>query len=91
MAAGRTDLLVAGASAFVALTADTAFAQCAMCRRALESPEGQHMIAAFRSGILVLLAAPFAVFATVAVLAVRRVARRTAAAPETNEQPVHRG
>lgn len=47
-------------------------AQCAMCRRALQSPEGRQMIAAFRSGILVLLAAPFAVFGTVATLAIRR-------------------
>ena len=46
-------------------------AQCAMCRRALLSPEGRQMVAAFRSGILVLLAAPFLVFGTVAVLAVR--------------------
>ena len=35
------------------------------------------MIAAFRSGILVLLAAPFAMFGAVAVLAARRF-RRTA-------------
>ena len=34
------------------------------------------MIAAFRSGILVLLAAPFAVFGTVATLAVRRFGRK---------------
>jgi hypothetical protein len=47
-------------------------AQCAMCRRALASPEGQRMIGALRSGIVVLLAAPFAVFGAVAVLAVRR-------------------
>jgi hypothetical protein len=51
--------------------ADAAFAQCAMCRRALQSPEGQQMIAAFRSGILVLLAAPFALVGAVATLAVR--------------------
>jgi hypothetical protein len=46
-------------------------AQCAMCRRALASPEGQQMIAAFRSGILILLAAPIVAFAVVARLAVR--------------------
>ena len=55
---------------------ETAFAQCAMCRRALQSPEGQQMIAAFRGGILFLLAAPFAVFSTIAVLAVRTRRRR---------------
>ena len=55
----------------VVLLSSDASAQCAMCRRALLSPEGRQMVAAFRSGILVLLAAPFAVFATIAVLAVR--------------------
>ena len=51
-------------------------AQCAMCRRALLSPEGQQLAAAFRSGILFLLAAPFASFAVVAFLAVRMQRRR---------------
>lgn len=51
-------------------------AQCAMCKRALLSPEGQQMVAAFRSGILVLLAAPFTAFAAVAVMAVRMSRRR---------------
>ena len=46
-------------------------AQCAMCRRALGSPEGQHLIAALRRGIVVLLAAPFLLFGVVAFLAVR--------------------
>lgn len=60
----------------VLLTPHPAAAQCAMCRRALQSPEGQQMVAAFRSGILFLLAAPFTVFGTVAALAVRRFRRR---------------
>ena len=55
----------------------SASAQCAMCRRALDSPEGRQMIAAFQSGILVLLAAPFSIFAAVAALAVRAQRRRT--------------
>ena len=54
-------------------------AQCAMCRTLLNTPEGQQMIAAFRSGILILLAAPFAIFATIVVLAVRTQRRRTSA------------
>ena len=66
--ARRVAALVAVA---VLLSGDAAFAQCAMCRRALDSPEGHQMIAALRSGILILLAAPFAVFAVVAQLAVR--------------------
>ena len=62
----------------VALWPEGAVAQCAMCRRALASPEGQQMVAAFRSGILVLLVAPFALFATVATLALRDQKRRNA-------------
>lgn len=65
-------LAVVAVVAVVALMPDAAAAQCAMCRRALQSPEGQQMIGAFRSGILFLLAAPFAVFGAVATLAVRR-------------------
>ncbi len=60
----------------VLLVATPASAQCAMCRRALQSPEGQHMVAAFRSGILVLLAAPFSLVAVVATLIVRMQRRR---------------
>lgn len=60
---------------------DTASAQCAMCRSLLKSPEGQRLIAAFRSGILLLLAAPFVVFATIAVLAVRAQNRRELNSP----------
>lgn len=73
----------------VFLFPQVALAQCAMCRRALQSPEGRQMIAAFRSGTLVLLAAPLGAFATVALLAVR-VQRRRAhgawgrAAPSVN-------
>ena len=66
--------------AFVLLAAivapDTASAQCAMCRRALASPEGQQLVAALRRGIVVLLAAPFTLFGVVAVLAVRSRRRR---------------
>jgi hypothetical protein len=48
-----------------------AWAQCAMCRRALDSPEGRQMIEALQVGILVLLVAPFALFVSIAVIAVR--------------------
>ena len=61
---------------------ETASAQCAMCRSLLKSPEGQRMLAAFRSGILLLLAAPFAVFATIAILAVRTQGRRLLNSPK---------
>ena len=63
--------IAALAMIIVLLSFDQVSAQCAMCRRALESPEGRQMIAAFRSGIFILLAAPVAVFAIVARLAVR--------------------
>jgi hypothetical protein len=50
---------------------ETVDAQCSMCRRAFDSPEGRQLVAAFRSGILFLLAAPFVAFGVVATLAVR--------------------
>ena len=68
----RRIVATAGVVVLALTAAHPAAAQCAMCRRALQSPEGQQMVAAFRSGILLLLAAPFAVFATVTALAVRR-------------------
>lgn len=51
-------------------------AQCAMCRTLLSTPEGQQLVAGLRSGILLLLAAPFLAFGTVAVLAVRAQRRQ---------------
>ncbi len=60
-------------------------AQCAMCRTAFASEEGQQLVAAFRSGILFLLAAPFVAFGTVAFLAVR--ARRRQDLSATPEAP----
>ena len=68
------------------LLSSEVFAQCAMCRRALLSPEGQQMVTAFRSGILVLLAAPFLVFGAVAVLALRAQRRSTAFGPGGAEE-----
>jgi len=62
--------------AAIVLSAAPADAQCAMCRRALQSPEGQQMIAAFRSGIALLLLAPFSVFGVIAAMAVRGQRRR---------------
>jgi hypothetical protein len=52
-------------------------AQCAMCRSLLATPEGQKLVGGFRSGILLLLAAPFLAFGAVAVLAVRAQRRAT--------------
>ena len=53
-------------------------AQCVMCRAALDGLD-EKLAAAFRSGVLFLFAAPFAVFSTVAVLAVRDARRRARA------------
>lgn len=38
-------------------------AQCAMCRTALNSPEGRALVGAFQSGIVLLLAVPMAILA----------------------------
>ena len=73
----RRWIAIAGLGALAILLApETAAAQCAMCRRALDSPEGQHLIGALRRGIVVLLAAPFLLFGAVALLAVRAQRRR---------------
>jgi hypothetical protein len=77
MSVQRT-MAIGAAIGLAVLWPDAAFAQCAMCRRVLASPEGQQLVAAFRSGILLLLVAPFAVFATVARLAIRGQRRRNA-------------
>src|SRR4051794_34636768 len=69
--AARITFVIA-AVATVCLMGDTAAAQCAMCRRALQSPEGQQLAAALRSGILFLPPAPFTVSAVVATRGVRR-------------------
>jgi hypothetical protein len=76
MTRGRWVAIAVMAAAIVALAPAAAHAQCAMCRQALDSPEGRRMIAAFQNGIMVLLAAPAGVFGLVALLAVRMQRRR---------------
>ena len=66
------------AAIFFVLWAEPAGAQCAMCRKALETPEGRQLAAAFRGGILVLLAAPFSLVAVIATLVVRMKKNRSA-------------
>ena len=78
MGRGRAAAAVAMAGALLLLWPSPALAQgCAMCKRALSSPEGQQMVAAFRSGILVLLAAPFSIVAVIGALVVRMQRRRS--------------
>lgn len=66
--------------ALIAFASSGADAQCAMCRTLLQTPEGKQMAAAFRSGILLLLAAPFSIFGVIAALAVKIQRRRQASA-----------
>lgn len=67
-----------------------ALAQCAMCRTAFDSPEGRKLIAAFRSGILFLLAAPVVTLITVGYLAIRGQ-RRLAIARDPDSRPQFEG
>jgi hypothetical protein len=55
----------------MATCADTLAAQCAMCRTLLATPEGERIATALRSGIWILLAAPFGAFAVIAAAAIR--------------------
>lgn len=52
--------------------APEANAQCAMCRTALESPEGAALAHGFRRGVLFLLAAPFSALGVIAGLVLHR-------------------
>jgi hypothetical protein len=72
---GRTIAIVIALAVVAFLPAEAA-AQCPMCRQALISQDAAGLAAALRSGILFLLAAPFVVFATVAIVAVRSHRRR---------------
>ena len=74
----RTLAAAAAIVIVLAMLSEPIGAQCAMCRRALESPEGQQLASALRRGIMVLFAAPFLLFGIVAMLAVRLQRRRQA-------------
>jgi hypothetical protein len=55
----------------------TAWAQCAMCQTALtNSPEGQRIAAEFNKAILVMMAAPYAVFGGIVAFVFRARGRR---------------
>ena len=69
MRRGLALLLIALAAALVPAAAE---AQCAMCRTALESPEGLALAAGFRRGVLFLLAVPFSALAVIAGLIIHR-------------------
>ncbi len=69
---------IAVVAALLALAPEAAWAQCAMCRTALESPEGAALAGAFRRGVFFLLGVPFGIVGTVVglVLHERRRARQ---------------
>lgn len=63
----------------VAVVAEPVYAQCSMCRTALEnSPEGRRMSASLNRGILLLLAVPYAILGTVGVVVFRAHRRKQA-------------
>ena len=66
-------VVVYGGFAGVALcfVAGAAWAQCAMCRSTLASPEAQVWAASLRRGIVLLMLAPLLTFAVIAVAATR--------------------
>jgi hypothetical protein len=85
----RTAVAAALAAALIACAASvTLEAQCSMCRTLLATPEGERIAAALRSGIWLLLAAPFAVFAIVAGAAMKS-RRRFEATNQAAPPPEH--
>ena len=89
MKIGAAGLLLL-ALVFVVGPVQTAEAQCALCRTALESsPEGQAMAAGFNQAILFLLAAPFLVVGS-GILVFWRAARRGRSQATLSERQVAR-
>ena len=64
-------LRVTAAAATVALTSLNAFAQCAMCRAALDEAGGSQLAQSMNRGIIVLLIPPVAIFCAIFLTAYR--------------------
>lgn len=64
-------VLIVGLAILGLLAPEALWAQCPMCRTALESPEGQALAQAFNRGILFLLSVPFGAIGVVAALVLR--------------------
>ncbi|MBI4472098.1 MAG: hypothetical protein HY646_05480 [Acidobacteria bacterium] len=67
----------------------TSWAQCSMCRTALESSvEGQALVGGFRKGIVLLIAAPYAIFGMISIAVYRAYSagKLPATHPELNRQ-----
>lgn len=80
MSRPRSLVLLAGVAVLGLLIANPAWAQCALCKAALESsPEGRAMGASLNKAILVMLAAPYLVFGAVALALFRRRVREAGA------------
>lgn len=63
----------------------SAFGQCAMCRTALEnSEEGKALAGSFRHGILLLMAAPYALLGTIGLVVFRAHRKNVARKREQN-------
>ena len=71
----RTTVIMAMMMAIAALTVPLE-AQCAMCRRVLESGEGRALAGVLRQAIFLLLITPFVLIGVIGTLAVR-IQRRT--------------
>jgi hypothetical protein len=69
-----------GVALAVLAAAQPLAAQCAMCRRALESPEAHALASALRAGIALLFVAPLVTFAAVALAAWRLARSRSESA-----------
>ena len=84
----RTPILLAAFAALLVFAAfpEPTLAQCAMCRTALQSPEGRALAAAFRRGILFLLIVPFSAVGIVVWRVQRRIRDHQQDQTEPTEQ-----
>ena len=84
----KRQLALFGIAVAVALLAFPAFAQCPMCKTALtQSAEGQRIASDFNRAILVMVAAPYLVFGTIAGLVFRSRIREWLAAARSTSSP----
>ncbi|HET7294332.1 MAG TPA: hypothetical protein VFM88_18050 [Vicinamibacteria bacterium] len=83
----RAPLLLA-LGLLLSLAGGPALAQCSMCQTALaQSAEGQRIASDFNQAILVMVAAPYLVFGTIAGLAFRSRIREWLAGARSTSSP----
>jgi hypothetical protein len=73
-----------GVVAGLILSEASVWAQCAMCRAALATPDGQVLAGALRSGIVIMLIAPVAAFGMIACAAIRSRRRTEGPVPRAD-------